>query len=312
MYYEKYIKYKLKYYKLKYGGKKVNDDIYLYHGTSLMYMKYILENGLIGMYPIDLLEDLKYIWENIRIYDCISGKAHTYVPWFFTRQYEYQKDKTISISFTGNYTVAKEYASPGRLMGEGPGLIINDFKYCMPQNKILSNDKKLKQLLNKWDIFSKMPGVILAIKKSELNNLNVENKLYQYILDRIKKSNFDPDIWEQPINFPIPKEILYIATDPETLIKLDSDEGKKYINDLLEKFPLENKTTVLELICNIISSSSIPDEAFTDAGIVLTTDEIIEYQIDSNGKSLLYDNIIFKVKQLGYDKWNLIAEKIKN
>jgi len=38
---------------------------YLFHGTSTLYIPYIIKDGLTGRYPDTLFEDLMFFWEKV-------------------------------------------------------------------------------------------------------------------------------------------------------------------------------------------------------------------------------------------------------
>jgi len=116
IYFEKYIKYKLKYLALKkqYGGGGDNVE-YLYHGTSFYYIDNFIKDGLQGKYPIELFNKIQEYWKIISP-ETISRKALAYVPGFI----EKNNSNYIQISLTTKLDIAKEYSGGARVIGEGP------------------------------------------------------------------------------------------------------------------------------------------------------------------------------------------------
>ena len=41
------------------------DKLIVYHGTSLLYLPYILKDGLTGRYPDKLYEELLFFWNKV-------------------------------------------------------------------------------------------------------------------------------------------------------------------------------------------------------------------------------------------------------
>ena len=178
-YYEKKsIKYKYKYLKLKkelYGSDNDDNAEYLYHGTSFFYIEHIIRNGL-GGYQIELFDDIEKYWEIIKDFTTHLG-ANAYVPLFIDRYKAYKKNKKdISISFTTDLLVAREFGGGVRLLGEGIKNFLhalNDFlnKELYKSNKILEDMKEdMLKLCEKLKDAIQYPGLILAIKISDFTD----------------------------------------------------------------------------------------------------------------------------------------------
>jgi hypothetical protein len=234
-YYEKKsIKYKYKYLKLKnelYGG---NDNAeYLYHGTTLFYIEHIMKNGL-GGFQNELFDDIEKYWKIIKEFITDTG-AIAHVPMFIDRYQEYKTyKKYISISFTTNLSVAREFGGGVRLLGEGIKYFLcglEEFlnKELYKGDEILEYMKEdMEKLHVKLKDGAKYPGLILAIKISDFTD-----QLKKWLIKTPIKKN----LYEIPLYFLIEPNKLYIIPEDkdEDIIKLISDEGKIYVDKKLEK-----------------------------------------------------------------------------
>jgi hypothetical protein len=213
---EKYIKYKNKYITLKkqLGGKQAT---ILYHGTSSYYFDSIKANGIPGKFPEDLLQDIKIL------YDAGYGKVDPYVTWFLERQERLNKNK-LSLSLTGQLSVAEEYSSGARQGSEGLSRMVLSLhgKILIPELQIIAN--KLSKV-------SKYPGIILVVKVDDIKD-DMES-FYQGIPE--------DNIWEHTINFKIPPEKLYLRKNDGQIINILSYEADAYIKSIIDKFHEDNK-----------------------------------------------------------------------
>ena len=99
------------------------DKLIVYHGTSLLYLPYILKDGLTGRYPDELYEELLFFWNKVT--NKVSNPKVTYIDSFLQRQIEVRQNNRIEISLTKQYSTALEYANKARTNGEGPGYIMD-------------------------------------------------------------------------------------------------------------------------------------------------------------------------------------------
>jgi hypothetical protein len=210
IYFDKYIKYKLKYLALKkqYGG----NIEYLYHGTSFFYIDNFIKDGLQGKYPDELFNKIKEYWPYI-LENTTNGKALTYVPRFINKNIS----EDIQISLTTKLHIAKEYSGGERVIGEGPTYFTYALGEYLYTKKTESND-----LLDNMRIFYitltdalQYPSLILAIKVNEIVELNKKE---------IEES------YEFRIDFSIKPDKLYIMSENGP-IKLLSEEGTEYIKN---------------------------------------------------------------------------------
>jgi hypothetical protein len=155
MFKEKYLKYKNKYINLKkqLGGEPAT---ILYHGTSSYHFDSIKTNGIPGRFPEDLLQDIKIL------YDAGYGKMDDYVSWFLERQENLTKNK-LSLSLTGQLSVAEEYSSGARKGSEGLSRMLLSLigKTLTPE---------LQMIANKLSKVSRYPGIILVVKIDDIKD----------------------------------------------------------------------------------------------------------------------------------------------
>jgi hypothetical protein len=152
---------------------------------------------------------------------------------FINRYQAYKENKDINISCTTNLSIAREYGGGSRLLGEG---IIN-FIYALEEylDKQKSESDEILEMRILYKTLKdalKYPGLILAIKVDDIAEL--EGK-------KINKSE-----WEVPIYSLIKAEKLYIIPSSrpedikdENIIKLLSDDGKTYINKMLDEIKIK-------------------------------------------------------------------------
>jgi hypothetical protein len=215
-YQDKYIKYKNKYINLKkqLGGEPAT---LLYHGTSSYYFDSIKANGLPGKFPEDLLADIK------TAYNAGYGRVDPYVGWFLDRQSRLDKNE-ISLSLTGQLSVAEEYSNGARQGSEGLSRMVMSLlgKTLTPELQIIAN--KLFKV-------SRYPGIILVVKVDEIKH-NMES-FYESIPE--------DGIWEHTIHFKIPPEKLYLLKNDGVIIKILSQEADIYVKSIITQFEEENK-----------------------------------------------------------------------
>jgi hypothetical protein len=194
----------------------------LYHGTSLFYIDYIMRDGITGKYPDKLFNLINKFWPVVRGKFEGNHKGKTYVPYFMKRQNDIRENNMVSISFTPDIQVAKEYAKGARNMGEGPGYFGDMLDTVLVKNNIFS----LGQLF---------PGIILAIKEEDYRNAN----------PRYIRFTDDLTMYEVTVGLAIKRNNIYIY-DEKKYIKLLSQEGKKYIRNLLNNTIEKNITELKE------------------------------------------------------------------
>lgn len=213
IYFDKYIKYKLKYLALK---KQSGGNVeYLYHGTSFFYIDNFIKDGLQGKYPDELFNKIKEYWPYI-LEKTTNGKALIYVPRFINKNIS----EDIQISLTTKLHIAKEYSGGERVIGEGPTYFtyaLGEYLYTKKteSNDLLDNMRKFYITLT--DALQ-YPSLILAIKVNEVNEIEELNE------KEIEES------YEFRIDFSIKPDKLYIMSENGP-IKLLSEEGTEYIKN---------------------------------------------------------------------------------
>ncbi len=223
-YQQKYLKYKSKYLTLKkqVGGTKEENNNFILHGTSLFYIEDIKINGLTGIYNQTIYDIITKYWPTIS-YLAQDG----YVGMFIVRQTRIRENtSSISLSFTGESSVAKEYSEGARQFGEGPSRFLGTLKEFINENK----EHISEDIITDFDFLfnaSQYPGIILAIDKNDFTETQ------DWPIDYL-------DQWEHTLTFPIPRDKLYIRKDTNDYILLSSEEGGIYIDELTSEF-LENK-----------------------------------------------------------------------
>ena len=136
-YKKKYYKYKSKYLTLKnqFAGTKEEGNNYLLHGTNLFYIDDIKKNGLTGLYNQEIYDTIKKHWPTISYL-----AKDPYVGMFIERQEDIRSTDRVSLSFTGQSSVAEEYSSGVRQFGEGPSRFLTTLREYFSQNKDISED----------------------------------------------------------------------------------------------------------------------------------------------------------------------------
>ena len=233
-YYHKYIKYKSKYIKYKnhLGEATKEDNIFILHGTNLYYINDIKRNGLTGKYNEILYSIIQKYWPTIRY----LSNDH-YVDYFIERQNNFKKN-IVSLSFTGQYIVAREYSVGPRKCGEGPSRFLRVFSEYINKNISNISDEMMNDY-NSINETSKYPGIILAININDFRDKQIIKNL------QIDDLNY----WKLALNFEIPADKLYIRKENKEYILLVSEDGDEYLkikdeerNKLLE----EEKIKLLE------------------------------------------------------------------
>ena len=221
IYFDKYIKYKLKYLDLK---KQSGGNVeYLYHGTSFYYIKYFRNDGLQLKYPAELFKKINKYWPEIKT-KTSSAKALAYVPGFIEKNIsEFEK-----ISLTPDLNIAKEYAGGARKIGEGPTYFTYELRDYLDTKKTESSEllEDMRTFYNELNDALQYPSLILAIKVDEIEEL---------------KNKKITDMWETTIDFPITPDKLYIVDENGSIIKLLSEDGDEYIKNTNKNFDESKK-----------------------------------------------------------------------
>jgi len=222
-YQKKYLKYKSKYLALidQLAGTLEEGNDYLLHGTSLFYIDEIKENGLTGRY-------------NDKIYDMIVGywgiiqylSVDPYVGFFLGRQKRIRDTGDISLSFTGQSSVAQEYSNGSRRFGEGPSRFVYTLGKYIKNNE--SSEQVMKEDYEYLYKASRNPGIILAINKNDFEKTK-----------DLDSKNLDE--WEYTLYTIIPRDKLYIRRGKNDYVLLLSEEGETYIERLKSEFLVEEE-----------------------------------------------------------------------
>ena len=248
---------------------------YLFHGTSSLYIPYILKNGLNGRYPEELLKDLLFFWDKIPQTIKNVNPNKTYINGFIDRQENVRRDNAISISLTSNYGVAKEYANGARNNGEGPGYImdlIHNNKDEIKTQLSQEQDVSLDELFTKFGFspHKQTTGIILAFKINELSS-NISN---EYLRGELTQRLKDSEVHYKQYTFAIPANIINIVipkgkgSEPSTIVNITGEEAESYIRTLgseptidpLEKGP--EKDTIIGNIINYLQSNPTTGDEF--------------------------------------------------
>ena len=175
---------------------------------------------------------------NDRIYDIIQKYwpiinylvYDNYVDYFLKRLKDFKENKIVSLSFTGQYIVARDYSVGSRKFGEGPSSFLKVFREYI--NKNISNI--FNEMIDDYNTInnaSKYPGIILAIN---INDFKDEEVIKNLQID-------DLNHWKLELNFEIPADKLYIRKENKEYILLLSADGDKYL-----KIKNEERTKLLE------------------------------------------------------------------
>ncbi|AYV75482.1 MAG: hypothetical protein Terrestrivirus1_356 [Terrestrivirus sp.] len=219
-YLKQYKLYKQLYLDLKYnnfhnqsGG--VDKSNILFHGTSTFYFDFIKQHGMNGRFPNeDIVDQIKIWYPKI-----INYTVPIYVDSFLARQ----TDKNVTISFTPNITIAKEFSEGARQGGEGINFFTKGLHAYLNDNMYLTEEEARK-------------GTDLYFYLNEL-------KLYPGFILAIKSNNYyDTDLYEIEMHEPFGVSDLYIYDqNTNNLIPLNSNEADSYVNSLIDKSDIENK-----------------------------------------------------------------------
>jgi hypothetical protein len=205
------------------------DKLIVYHGTSLLYIPYILKNGLTGRYPDELYEELLFFWNKVTNKE--SNPKVTYIDSFLQRQIEVRQNNKIEISLTKQYYTALEYANGARTNGEGPGYIMDAVFEEM--NEIKKNGPSISDRLdNLLELFGLEPkknikGIVLAFKASDLIDSNANEDKQTMIADLLTGKHH-----YVLYPFPIPPSIINIAISENNIVPISSPQGMEYLNSL--------------------------------------------------------------------------------
>jgi hypothetical protein len=199
---------------------------WVYHGTSTLYIPYILKDGLTGRYPDELYEELLFFWNMIPLDEKTNISRYTMrrITDFLDRQINIRKTGEIDISVTTDYTYASDYANGRRNNGEGPGfmmdVIFSAQKLIEKANPSIS--EKLHTLLTRFGLYGpKTKGIMLAIK----------------VTDLIAVSQNELDVADGMIRctFTIPPDIINIITTADNerhIFPIQSKEGSEYLDKI--------------------------------------------------------------------------------
>ena len=289
------------------------DKVYFYHGTSAVYINYIIKNGINGKYPDELFDLL------VKYYDgkSISGKK-IYIDRFIHRQEDIRTNKDkIYLSLTRNLSVAEEFANRERINGEGPGVMINRIyeRYENGEfNKLnLEEKNKIYNLLKFFGKYSdkQVPGLILAFTKIDLEDIIIQNENYMmeselhmmeselHMLENIKSHDYEL-VYRHQIS---PINIYIYDSSTKIYIKLLSDEANEYI----QKINLSSITNDYRL--TKLDADLIIPEDMLNREITLNNSEIIKYKIRYVGESDLYKNYKFDIINSNNSNYTLIIKK---
>jgi hypothetical protein len=298
MYKNKYTKYKNKYLKLKhFGGSKEENNEFLLHGTNLFYIDFIKRDGLSGKFFDYFYEIMEMYYPLIKEWHITKYKRiEPYVDYFLTRQRQIRAGQKPYISFSGKFFTASEYGSRGsRKLGEGVGYFFNYLKLFIENNKYV--DLELRNFYEILENAYRMPGIILAINKNDIEQLK------DYSIDELNND-------EYYINEPITPDKLYIRIDFNNYVKLLSDEGEEYINNLKLKHRDDEDERVKRE--KQLREEQLRQEEKMDDSIKYTINRyggilIIEKSVNNNEIYRLtididYDSIYFKTRIFNIDE----------
>ena len=228
-----------------------DENNYLYHGTSKLYLNDFIEHGINGKYPDKYYDPLKKLFDIIEndpdIFEYCELKKR-YISDFIQRQEKargVQNTDTlntfsnIEIWMWHKYNNALEYANKERNNGEGPGFLMkiwSDNKaYILEKYK----DKFNVELTNELDKIEKSffnntssNGIVLAFSKDKLiDNCGGECTLTgHYCSENIYTNSDNTFVYYNPI----PSNLIYIvdgnsSSEPKKLTKITSEDAKQYI-----------------------------------------------------------------------------------
>lgn len=208
---------------------------YVFHGTSSLYVEYLLRYGFNGMYPDELYQSLKLYYRLIPQQNRISD-FKVYIVEFFKRQENIRKSPgEIDISLTNDYSQAIEYANTARCNGEGPGYIIELIRH---NYEIVKSILKIEDSIRELDRFLKKfeghIGIVLCFRKSELLELVPD-----------EDGGFTAEQFGRPVEhggrilfkYAIPPRMIYLGIQQEEnpdrirILKLDKGEAQTYISN---------------------------------------------------------------------------------
>ena len=215
MHYQKYLESKSRYLSIKkqIGGTKEENNNFILHGTNLFYIDDIKVNGITGKYNQIIYDIIKKYWNKIKYLS--TGE---YVGDFIERQDIVRSSGKISLSFTGQASVAEEYTKGNRRFGEGPTRFLRTLERYISENKECVTEDMIKDAKFLKNAY-RHPGIILAIDKNDF-------------VDTMELPISALNEWEYSFNFQIPAINLYIRRNKNDYIKLLSGEGIQYINKL--------------------------------------------------------------------------------
>lgn len=212
-------------------------DEYLYHGTTIHYLPYILKDGINGMYPEDIYILLKKYYEKcleLRKRNLIDFDTR-YISDFFQRQKDIRENPDeIRISMGTTLIAANEYANGGRNRGEGPGRLI-DFLILHPEYFDTTTDPDLFTLYNifgvgREELCKKKSGIVLAFKITDIKKSLKDNLEFD-------ETSFD----EEVRNFKASGELVFRHPLPANIIRV-----VKIINSDTPRITRKNNKTVNE------------------------------------------------------------------
>jgi len=207
----------------------------LYHGTSSLYIPYLLQDGLSGRYPAELYIPLLRLWKLLLKWDKewegirIEQQAKSYINKFFVRQ---QNKGKIQISLTTRLDTAMEYIQSSsynrRIGGEGISFLLDVLKQNWKEIKTHDLDEvTIEDLKFITQFFSQeQKGVILSFWKHELMLLlpdECENNCLTKVLFLGQCAKKQDEIF---FDHAIRPDLIYILPKPfADLVKLEEYES---------------------------------------------------------------------------------------
>ena len=207
----------------------------LYHGTSSIYIPYLLHYGLSGRYPGELYVPLLRIWKLMLIWEnewegiYIDRQDKSYINKFFRRQENRGK---IQISLTTRLDTAMEYIQSStynrRIGGEGITFLLNVLKINWIHIRTHDLDAvTIEDLKFITQFFSQeQKGVVLSFWKHDLMMLLPDNCekdcLTKILFLQQCAKNQDEIFFDRAIR----PELIYILPKPlARLVKLEEYES---------------------------------------------------------------------------------------
>jgi hypothetical protein len=198
----------------------------LFHGTSSLYIPYLLSHGLSGRYPKKLyfrLKRLRKLFQTLGLLDGIESKqSKDYIDKFFKRQERSYKNGNIQISLTTRLDTAKEYIQTSRynrrIGGEGISFLLDILKQNWGRIKESElSPQNIDDIKFITSFFSQQQtGVILVFLKDELTSLLPDNCTTEsQCLTKVEfERQFEKKQDEIFFDNSIPSDFIYIYSTP--------------------------------------------------------------------------------------------------